>query len=115
VTSAQHDDELEAEGIPAIYDALNDDEGMATPRDHPIAATDYGITAEEQRRPEPLADRVRREQPDIFVGDEEPVGRLVSPDAGGGADDEPTEVAMETEDDAGESAEEAAVHIIDPP
>ena len=114
VTNVDSDDELESEGIPPLEDAINEDEGMVPPRDHPIAVDDYGVTAQEQRVPEPLEDFVEREQPDVFVGDDDRVGRLVAPDAGGLFDNEATEVAIETEDDAGESAEEAAIHIIEP-
>ena len=113
MTNRAHDDELEAEGIPALDDAVNDDEGMAPPRDHPTAVDDYGTTAAEQRVPEPLSDFVERERPDVFRADGDRVGRLVAPDAGSGEDDEATEVAMETDDDVGESAEEAAMHIVD--
>jgi len=34
------------------------------PPDRPQAVGDWGTTADEERRPEPLADRVRREEPD---------------------------------------------------
>jgi hypothetical protein len=43
------------------------------------------------------------------------VGRLVRPDQGAGLDDEPTEVAEETEDGGALSAEESAMHITDLP
>jgi hypothetical protein len=34
------------------------------PPDRPTAVNDYGTTADEERTPEPLADFVRREEPD---------------------------------------------------
>ena len=108
-----HDDDLESEGIPALDDAANADEGIMSPRDYPVAVDEYGVTAAEQRTPESLEARIAREEPDVVVGDEDRVGRLVAPDAGGGPDEEPTEVARETEDDLGESAEEAAMHVTD--
>jgi hypothetical protein len=42
------------------------------------------------------------------------VGRLVEPDEGAGPDDEAEMIASETEDGLGLSAEEAAIHIIEP-
>src|SRR3954471_22808030 len=111
-----NDDELESEGVPALHDAINDDEGLLPPRDYPTAVEDYGITADEQRVPEPLADFVAREEPDIVPADgvmvgRDTVGRLVAPDGGNGIDTEAAEVATESEDDAGLSAEEAAMHV----
>jgi hypothetical protein len=114
--------DMEAEGIPAIEDnppgisGQNEVEGAMPPGDEPRGAQDWGVTAREQETDEPLADRVRREQPDREPGGDVPVGRLVQPDAGiVDIDTEATEVAMETEDDAGLAAEEAAMHITDTP
>lgn len=110
--------DLEAEGLPGLegqppgIDDQSAVEGMMPPRDHPVAATDYGTTTAEQHRPEPLDRRVRREQPDRVRAEQEPAGRLVAPDAGNLMDDEAAEVAeLVAEDDTGMSAEEAAVHI----
>jgi hypothetical protein len=113
--------DMEAEGLPDTedqppgIDIENAVEGMIPPRDHPVGADQWGTTAAEEARGEPLADRVRREQPDVARADQRPVGRLVAPDAGTGRDDEGTEVAEEERDDTlGLSAEEAAMHI-EPP
>ena len=115
--------DLEAEGLPAIEDqppGLEDDynqvEGMMPPRDHPVAAEDFGVTAEEERMQEPLAERVLREEPDIMDGLDDSVGRLVEPDQGvAGLDDEATSIASDSADTDGMSAEEAAMHVTDTP
>lgn len=115
--------DLEAEGIPAIEeappgmeDAYNQVEGMMPPRDDPVGAEEFGITREEERMDEPLAERVRREEPETMPGDDGGVGRLVEPDQGvAGLDDEATNIAVDSADDAGMSAEESAVHITDTP
>lgn len=116
--------DLEAEGIPELEDAppgLEDDynrvEGMMPPRDHPVAADDWGVTPEEERLGEPFAERVRREEPDVLAGAADELhGRLLEPDQGvAGRDEERDPVASETGDDDALSAEEAAVHITDTP
>lgn len=115
--------DLEAEGLPAIEDqppGLEDDynqvEGMMPPRDYPVAAEDYGITGEEGRTQEPLAERVLREEPDVMDGLDDSVGRLVEPDQGvAGLDDEATSIASDSADTDGLSAEEAAMHVTDAP
>lgn len=115
--------DLEAEGIPTLEDnppgmddAYNQVEGMMPPRDEPVAVDEFGITPEEGRKQEPLAERVLREEPDIVQGDGDLVGRLVENDRGiVDVDMEETSVARETEDDDGLSAEEAAMHITDRP
>jgi hypothetical protein len=114
--------ELEEEGIPPLedqppgIDGANEVEGLIPPGDEPKAADDWGTTEREQQLDEPLADRVRRDEPERARAADAPVGRLVQPDAGMiGADDEPTEVAMESEDDDALAAEEAAIHLTDSP
>ncbi|MDQ3757559.1 MAG: DUF5709 domain-containing protein [Actinomycetota bacterium] len=117
--------DLEAEGIPAIDDAppgLEDDynqfEGMMPPGDEPVGVEEFGITAEEERMQEPLADRVLREEPDVPSGYEGDalLGRLVEPDQGvAGRDRERDSVAGLVDDGDGLSAEEAAMHITDVP
>ena len=118
--------DLEAEGIPPIeeqppgIEGQNEVEGMIPPGDRPKAADDWGTTSREERPDEPLADRVLREQPETAGAGRgaggQPVGRLVQPDGGMvDMDHEATEIAMETEDDGGLAAEEAAMHITDSP
>lgn len=109
--------ELSAEGIPDLETPINEFEGMLPPRDYPQGATEFGVTPEEERQQEPLAERVLREEPDVLPGDDGAAGRLVQPDLGVvGADVEATEVAGDVgPDDGGFSAEEAAMHITDSP
>ena len=91
-----------------------DEDGMLGER--PLGATEYGVTAEEERTPETMEERLRREEPDVMVGmgQQEPVGRLVEDDQGvAGLDTERDAVAHEVGDVASMSAEEAAMHETD--
>jgi hypothetical protein len=124
--SYSNEADLDSEGIPGLNDSINVDEGIVPPRDHPIAATAKGVTAAEERRPESLEERMKREQPeitaeDIVMEDEEgrPLeARLINPgdedvDA---IDTEKDSVAFEASDgETGLSAEEAAMHITTEP
>jgi hypothetical protein len=69
----------EAEGLPGYADddsfadpernagrAADGPSAAALPTDRPIASTEFGTTAEEQREGEPLEDRLRREEPDVI-------------------------------------------------
>lgn len=68
------------------------------PPDQPAASFDYGVTPQEQRVPEPIAERVQREKPEqSFVGEEGSVGRLVAPDEGINPDDEADAVARDVD------------------
>lgn len=116
--------DLESEGIPDIEtpppgleDDYNQIEGMIPPGDEPLGVEEFGITPEEERMQEPLADRVLREEPDVLPrGGDELLGRLIEPDQGvAGLDRERDPVAGLTDDDDGLSAEEAAMHITDLP
>ena len=136
--------ELEAEGIPDIdspppntMETGDTGEGLMAPRDYPVAATDFGVTADEARLQEPLTDRVLREEPDplaleldgaaattdsgVGMNGYDPgpdgVGRLVDPEADLGAVDITAEtVANDVGADVGGfSAEEAAMHITEEP
>ena len=123
------DDELESEGQPALYSAPPgqdldlDQDPPVVPTDRPMGATQYGTTAREGRIDEPLAARAARETPEVdeegsFAGDEpDPVAaRLMAPDSDvDEVDVTSEEVAFESEspeDDAGLSAEEAAMHVV---
>ena len=68
------DDErtLDEEGVPDLEGPLPEkvatgdpQEGLPPPNERPRASLDHGVTAEEQRRPEPREDRLQREQPDV--------------------------------------------------
>src|SRR5918998_4650845 len=109
---------LEEEGIPEIEDqptgkVLSGDtgEGIAPPRDYPLAAEEHGTTAAEQAAGETLAQRIAREEPDLsgndVVGDDNDLaGRLVQPDSGMlDGDDTAEELGYAVPDIAGMSAE----------
>ena len=72
--------------------------GGSFPPDQPVGSFDYGVTPQEQRVPEPIAERVAREKPEqSFVGEEGRTGRLVAPDEGINPDDEATAVARDVD------------------
>jgi hypothetical protein len=115
----------EAEGLPGTADddstAYDDVDSAriadgpdpaALPADHPTASLDYGTTPREAATPEPLADRLDREEPDPVAGvDENNPGRLVAPDEGAHVDQEGAAIATAAgAAGGGLSAEEAAVH-----
>lgn len=119
---------LEAEGVPDLEGPLPEkeatgdpQEGVAPPNYFPKAATDWGTTAGEQRRTEPLDLRLQRELPDFTPGDvvpeddewREPVRLVDEGDEDVGLeDDEKDLVATAYEDEPDDfSAEEAALHI----
>jgi hypothetical protein len=108
-------DDLEQEGLPPVeepppgYEGTGGDyEALTPPRDRPTAALDYGTTEEEERRGEPMYMRRRRELPDRVVADPEVVPRVVEDT------DDGDEFAELSDDDAGLSAEEAAMHFEEP-
>lgn len=47
------DDDVDDEAVAEVY-----------PPDRPVGVGEWGTTADEERRPEPLADFVQREEPD---------------------------------------------------
>jgi hypothetical protein len=68
------------------------------PPDQPAGSFDYGVTPQEQRVPEPIAERVQREKPEAaMVGEEGRVGRLVAPDEGVNPDVEADAVARDVD------------------
>jgi uncharacterized protein DUF5709 len=91
-----------------------------SPPDRQPKATRYGTTELEQLEGETLDQRLAEEEPDVFDDaqvDEQVApraGRLVAPDEGAHADDEPDLVATDV-GPAGyaSSAEEAAMHVVD--
>ena len=98
------------------------------PPERPLGVEDYGTTPQEERVPEPLYERVKREEPDF--GERGAAGRAVDPerrmvldtenlDAPLAEDDRISgdETAREfaTEREAPPPAEEAALHIIGEP
>lgn len=121
---SDHSREMDAEGIPDLEPPINQDEGMIPPRDYPQGADEFGVTAAEQAADEPLADRVRREEPDFEDGtvgdaaDEAVEGRLLEPGSEDvdALDEEKDSVATVVDEGEGaQSAEESAMHITESP
>jgi hypothetical protein len=116
------DRNLDQEGIPDLEGPLPEkaatgdpQEGASPPTDRP-ASQDYGVTADEQSRPEPLDVRLARERADVVRADPDDVGILVAPEdeALGLEDDDADLVARRGGDDqVGTSAEEAAMHVVE--
>lgn len=111
-TDAEREGQPGTDEQPPGYDAETALEGTPLPADHPVGVNELGVTEREQAVPETLEERVRRERPDLPQAlPDEPGGRLAV-----GATDpgDPLEGSW-TDDDAGLSAEEAAVHVDDEP
>ena len=122
-------EDLEAEGIPPIEERIpgrdveTSDEGMMAPREHSIAAGSdpaYSVTAAEERFPESVEARARRENPEVGQGDfgrdEEagPAPRLMDPDSDIDEIDVTAEAVGDVAEDSegGLTAEESAMHIV---
>ncbi len=130
--------EFEAEGIPEPGDARSPEDlagdpgssyGMEPPHDVPVAADEFGTTAEEMHDGESLTQRLDREEPDVLAAADTPadesetgtpfaqgagqgVGRLVEPDEGARSDTEADLVASDAGTDLGGfTAEESAMHV----
>jgi hypothetical protein len=110
-------------GIPATSEMPrnvppgDEDEDESPPLDVPQGVEDWGITGREQLLDEPLAERVKREQPDRLGSDDISVGgRLIEPGGELGVDEEADAVG---ELDGGvfdtPTPEEAAMRIEDEP
>jgi len=118
-------DELDSEGVPDLETPLNQDEGMIPPRTHPQGVDQFGVTAAEERGDEPLAERVKREVPEVDEDDLDAAdaddaigGRLLEPGSEDvdAVDDEKDSIAsLVTEDEGALSAEEAAMHLTEEP
>ncbi len=122
--------ELSEAGVPSIEEIPEDVlltgdplEGELPPLDRPQAATGWGTTASEQLRDEPLAVRLRREEPEIGA-DDTGVGddltedrRFLEPGGETGLTDDEGDLVGEA--DAGFedtlSAEEAAMRVVEEP
>lgn len=84
-----------------LSEVLDEDKlGGDFPPDEPVGVFEYGVTPQEERVDEPIAERVLREEPDFdelaegeLPGEADLVGRLVAPDEGVHDDVEGTEVA----------------------
>jgi hypothetical protein len=137
-----HERTLDEEGIPDLEGPLpgkaitgDPQEGLPPPNEKPRAATDWGVTAAEQREGESIARRVEREQPDVDEAPSASVREAVVPvepqgtrGNGGFADrsrrspslrgrpdetddTEKDEVADEARAEGAPSPEEAALHV----
>jgi hypothetical protein len=94
-----------------------------SPPDREPRATRYGTTDDEESRGESLADKLAEEEPDIsdapvdedysYDDADSIAGRLVAPDEGAHGDFESDAIASDGGAIGGESAEEAAIHVIE--
>ncbi|MEU0558525.1 DUF5709 domain-containing protein [Dactylosporangium maewongense] len=140
--TASWDPAPDEEGQLSAQDTLSDrglddalDEGYSPP-EKPLGLNAFGVTQAEAQRGESWDRRLRQEEPDPVarpdlddygtttesgeffdageVGDRR-AGRLVAPDEGWGEDEEKDEIGSDVGIDGGAaSAEEAAMHIIEP-
>lgn len=85
-------EQLDADKLPGDQD--DPTAGGAYPPDRPLAVDDYGTTPAEERTPEPLDEWVEREMPEDSTAADDPLAPENSPAV---------------------SAEEAAMHLTDPP
>ena len=116
----EHERTLDEEGVPDLEGPMpakaatgDPQEGMAPPNEQPRASVDYGVTADEQRRPEPLDRRLAREEPDVdgAVGGRPREELQMLAAHGTGPDDEKDEVADAVRADGTLGPEESAVRI----
>jgi hypothetical protein len=115
-----HERTLDEEGVPDLEGPLpgkaitgDPQEGLPPPNDKPRAATDWGVTAEEQRAGESVGLRVEREQPDVDEAPSATPREVVVPvEPQATRDDtEKDEIAEEARPEGALSPEEAALHI----
>jgi hypothetical protein len=119
---------LDAEGMPDLDGPLpgkqitgDPQEGLAPPNDAPGASVDYGTTADEESRPEPIELRIAREEPDVDVIGTVGTEDELAPDLTGEPmlDDQEKDLVADPAPpgDPGEglSAEEAAMHVVEAP
>jgi hypothetical protein len=113
----ERDRTLDEEGVPDLEAPLADkvetgdpQEGLLPPNEGPRASVDHGVTANEQRRPEPLDERLAREDADVDdapaaapreeVQGEEPQGTSPDEEEDLVADEVPVEGALDPEETA---------------
>jgi len=126
---------LDSEGVPDLDGPLpqkvatgDSQEGASPPNDRPRASVDWGTTTEEQIEGEPIGVRVERELPE--VGSTDPVDDIVEelaldrmpanddddldePDAALDLADDADRPALQGDEQLAQSAEEAAMHVVD--
>jgi hypothetical protein len=111
------------DGVPATEEVPEEllrtgevSEGPLPPLDHPQAVDEWGTTAAEELRGEPLDLRLAREEPDGPDTVVEVVRPLYQPGAEYWIDDETAEVGdFDALREDTPSAEELAVHVVDEP
>lgn len=94
---------LDDEGVPDLEGPLPEkaatgdpQEGLPPPNERPRASLDHGVTAEEQRRPEPLDERLEREEPDVDrAPTAQPEAGVQLPDPDGTRDDRESQLVGE--------------------
>ena len=109
----EHERTLDEEGVPDLEAPLpgkaatgDPQEGLPPPNERPRASVDHGVTAEEQRRPEPLDQRLAREEPETDVTPRpklqivDPQGTSPDEEKDLVADDEPADGALDPEESA---------------
>lgn len=102
-------DRLEVEGVPDLFDAVSQDEGMTPPSDSPRFVEAVGVTPGEERGRETLRERVAQERPDRMAPPRDPETGRLRDDANPGLDEREV-TAEEAADGVALSSEEAAVH-----
>lgn len=115
--------EFEDEGIPDLQDGYpqqqwaQDPQRAPLPGDEPAAVDDHGTTEEEQLAGEPLDDRLRREEPDLDLAEQDgtsaQAGRLVEEDEGVRDDTEKDAMANDVGADTGGFTEEEQAMRLD--
>src|ERR1700709_232129 len=103
--NASGDDQLPPADTLTGDDRLDPLDAGYSPPDREPTALKYGVTADEERRGESLADKLAEEEPDIndravdedfSFDDADPIaGRLVRPDEGFKPDDEADEIGSD--------------------
>ena len=97
-------------------DRAGEDELDDYPPDRPLAVDDYGVTEAEEAIDEPLEERVRREEPDPLVIELERRASLPENDDHLILVDDDDADTMTADMALGEqTAEEAAIHVVDEP
>lgn len=96
-------------------EALDDDEDVVIPPEHPLGAQAYGAAGAEPHADEPVARRAAREEPEEIPGvdDEIEPEVVLDPDDPIGGDATLRDTAAERS--AATPAEEAALHLTDEP
>jgi hypothetical protein len=116
--------ELSEDGVPSIEEIpeevlLTGDplEGEMPPLDRPQAVKDWGTTAAEQLRDEPLEVRVAREQPEFEPAAPYTDRQFFEPGAEYGLEDDEAALVGDVDVDLEDSlsAEEAAMRVVDEP